>query len=152
MHRRSPRKYGSPIFDSLLVSMTCAMENFTGLDLDPTYSYVRLYKNGDALERHTDRVECEISVSVCLGYDISNLSDPTYKWPLSFEHDGKTVDLKLNIGDGVIYKGIELPHWRDKFLGNNQGQAFLHYVNKNGYHKDRVLDGRSQLGTPPVPT
>ena len=42
------------------------MEKATGLKLFPTYTYFRVYKNGDVLEKHKDRPSCEISVSLSL--------------------------------------------------------------------------------------
>ena len=51
------------------------METMTSLELVPTYSYHRLYTTGTELKRHKDRPSCEISTTLCLGYDISNLDD-----------------------------------------------------------------------------
>ena len=49
------------------------MRDITGLNLKPTYSYWRLYKTGDELKRHKDRPSCEVSTTLCLGYNNSNL-------------------------------------------------------------------------------
>ena len=35
-------------------------------------------------------------------------------------------------GDGVVYKGCDIEHWRNEFEGDWHAQTFLHYVNKNG--------------------
>ena len=35
----------------------------TGLKLNPTYSYARIYKMGDIFYRHKDRFSCEISTT-----------------------------------------------------------------------------------------
>ena len=42
------------------------MEKETGLKVLPTYTYARIYKTGDILERHKDRPSCEISTTVNL--------------------------------------------------------------------------------------
>ena len=50
-------------------------------------------------------------------------------WPLCLE----TSDVHkvcLEEGDGLIYKGVENPHWRDKFEGERLAQVFLHYVRR----------------------
>jgi hypothetical protein len=47
----------------------------------------------------------------------------------------------------LIYKGIEVPHWREKFLGNNHAQAFLHY-NRKEKLDNNYLDKRKNLGLP----
>ena len=37
---------------------------------------------------------------------------------------------------------------RDKFEGKTQYQLFLHYVDANGKYKDRLFDGRRNIGLP----
>jgi hypothetical protein len=41
----------------------------------PTYSYARIYANGDELKKHRDRPACEVSVTLHLGsvMDLSGL-------------------------------------------------------------------------------
>ena len=42
-------------------------------------------------------------------------------------------------GDGVIYKGCDIEHWRPIFVqpdGSWHHQVFLHYVDLNGPYKD----------------
>jgi hypothetical protein len=39
--------YADPVMETLLVKMLPVMKEQTGLDLIPTYSYARAYKNGD---------------------------------------------------------------------------------------------------------
>src|SRR5262245_33765173 len=58
----TPYAYGDPAFDGLLEYLRPRIEEHSGLHLSPTYSYFRLYKHGDILERHRDRPACEVSV------------------------------------------------------------------------------------------
>ena len=44
--------------------------------------------------------------------------------------DGKKINLKP--GDGVIYKGHDIEHWREPYEGDYHMQVFLHYVDANG--------------------
>ena len=53
--------YGDIVMDTLLEKLQPRLEAESGLELSPTYSYARIYKNGDVLKRHTDRYSCEIS-------------------------------------------------------------------------------------------
>lgn len=129
--------YGDPLMESLMVSKLKLMENETGLELHPTYSFWRMYTMLADLEKHKDRSACEISVTVMIA------SDGT-KWPIYM--DGE--ELNLNPGDAAIYLGCEVEHWRDEFKGDWQAQAFLHYVNKNGDNKNNLLDNRKHLGDP----
>ena len=56
------------------------MREITGLNLKPTYSYWRLYKTGDVLKRHKDRPSCEVSTTLCLGYNNTNLKGRKKDW------------------------------------------------------------------------
>ena len=42
--------YADPVMETLLIKMLPVMKKHTELDLVPTYSYARLYKNGDELK------------------------------------------------------------------------------------------------------
>jgi hypothetical protein len=113
------------VFETLQERMWPAMEELLKEELIPTYSYARLYSNGDDLKPHIDRPACEISATVQLG------RSHQYAWPIYM--GGRRVDMAE--GDAVIYKGCEIEHWRNVCDGPEEyysGQAFLHYVRANG--------------------
>ena len=62
--------------------------------------------------------------------------------------DNKPFALKL--GQGVIYKGIEQPHYRNACPMEYSSHVFLHYVNANGPYKEYAFDKRKGLYAPPV--
>ena len=147
--------YGDNTFDTLLPIVQPKMEKVTGLKLYPTYSYARLYKKGDELKRHKDRFSCEISTTLNLG------GDP---WPIFIEpnekegyytdksyvsSNAKGIEVLLEPGDMLVYKGVILEHWREAFKGDNCGQVFLHYndVNSENAEKNK-FDTRPNLGLP----
>ena len=144
--------YSDPLMETLLKFNTPRIEQLTGLKLWPTYSYYRLYKPGDILERHKDRPTCEISVTICLGYDYKDKKD--YNWgifvgPENGEKGTKGKMIPMKPGDGVIYRGCEIEHWREPFEapeGAWQTQVFLHYVNQQEYNEQLKYDGRPSLG------
>jgi hypothetical protein len=143
--------YGDTLMDTLLVLSLNAMCNFTGLDLNPTYSYWRFYQKGDILERHTDRSSCEVSTTICLGHDVSDVDQtkyPNYNWPMWVKNkEGNEIPIHLNPGDMIIYRGCDIEHWREKFIGLNHSQVFLHFNDKNGPYKG-IYDGRPMIGIP----
>src|SRR5579884_775053 len=100
--------YGDSLMETLLLQCIPKMESLTGLKLYPTYSYYRVYKPGDVLHKHQDRRSCEISVTICLGFDYVE-QDPEYRWQIYIEGH----PLAQDPGDAVIYKGCEVEHWRD---------------------------------------
>lgn len=137
----TPSSYGDLMMDGLLNSLLPEIEKASGLALFPTYSYFRVYKNGDLLARHIDRSSCEISVSLCLGFEDGK------SWPLWVEGPRGAVAVSLNPGDAALYRGIECPHWRERFEGNCQAQVFLHYVDQNGPCAEWKFDkGNSTAG------
>jgi hypothetical protein len=144
-------KYGEPIFDSLLSISTEQMCTLTGKELLPTYSYHRLYTTGTELKRHKDRPSCEISTTLCLGYDVSNVDAskyPNWDWPMFVkEADGKEIPIHMKPGDMIIYRGCDVEHWREPFWGKNHAQVFLHYNEKQGQY-NIPNDGRPVLGLP----
>ena len=128
--------YGDHVGDTLLMKLLPMMQKFTELTLSPCYSYARLYKKGDVLEKHTDRASCEISTTLHLG------GDP---WDIYLK--GEAIHLK--VGDMLIYKGAEIEHWREKFEGEICAQVFLHYNNSDGpFGKRNLYDRRPTLGLP----
>ena len=144
--------YSDFAMETLLKNSTSKMEEVTGLNLCPTYSYQRIYRKGQKLSRHKDRPSCEISATLCLGYDYSNAPDD-YDWGMYVEKSGEVglegKEVYLAQGDAIVYRGFELEHWRDEFQGNTQSQVFLHYNNIEGPFSDNnKYDNRPLLGLP----
>lgn len=136
-------KYADPAMESMLLHLQKIIENATGLALFPTYSFYRVYRPGDELVKHRDRYSCEISCTLCFNHSYDRSE---YTWPIFM--DGKSVDLEP--GDLVIYRGIDLEHWREKFSISDPNawhvQGFFHYVNANGQHANCKFDGRESIG------
>ena len=139
--------YGDVFMDTILQNSTEFIGKYLGMELVPTYSYWRLYEKGQELEKHRDRKSCEFSASLCLGYNTENLKDD-YIWPFCLEDEkGKTIEVLLEPGDLLMYKGMTTYHWREPYKGLNHAQVFLHY-NKLNDKDNQALDGRPMLGIP----
>jgi len=125
------------MFETLHERLWPLVEQAVGEELIPTYAYARLYSNGDVLERHKDRPACEVSVTIQLG------RSHHYAWPI-YMGDQR---FDLGEGDGVIYPGCDIEHWRDKCDGPEgyyAGQVFLHFVRKHGQHASEVGDNTTR--------
>jgi len=147
--------YADTVMETLLLAVQPKMEKITGLKLNPTYSYARIYKMGDVLERHKDRFSCEISTTMNLGGDEwpiyleakKNVGEPKDGFP--DKTDNKGTKVILNPGDMLVYKGMILEHWRETFIGKDCAQVFLHYNDVKSKDADKNLfDGRPHLGLP----
>ena len=131
--------------ETLMLFLHKKAEEVTGKNLLPAYSYARQYYKGATMGWHTDRYSCEYSITICL----SRPEDLPY--PIWFETKTlpkKDVEIILNPGDMIVYKGAELPHWRLEYQGERMTQAFLHYVDADGPHSNRLFDTRPYLGYP----
>jgi hypothetical protein len=125
------------MFETLQERLWPVIEGFVGEDLLPTYAYARLYSNGDELKVHSDRPACEVSVTIQLG------RSHHYAWPIYM--GGQRFDMAE--GDGIIYPGCGVDHWREPCNGPNgyySGQVFLHYVCKNGPYANEVGDSTNR--------
>ena len=147
--------YADTAMETLLLSVQPKMEKLTGIKLNPTYSYARIYKMGDVLHRHKDRFSCEISTTMNLGGDEwpiylenkKNVGVPEDGFPSKTKNKGTKIILKP--GDMLVYKGMILEHWREPFIGKDCAQVFLHYNDQKSKGADKNLfDGRPHLGLP----
>ena len=131
-----PHTYSAHVdiaFDILSEYMLPIVEKIVNMKLVPQYSFARIYKNGDELLKHKDREESEIAATLFIGGD---------EWTIYMEGE----PLLLKQGEMCVYKGCELEHWREKFLGEKCVQIFIFY---RPYEKDLKHDRRKVLGLPP---
>lgn len=131
--------YSTLFGETLLVHLQKIIETTTKVSLIPTYSYSRIYYHDAILKKHTDRKSCQYSASLCIKNDIE-------PWPIWLENkNNEKITIKLYEGDMLVYKGIELPHWKEAYEGNQQMQVFLHYVDKNSDLSEYAFDKREYI-------
>jgi hypothetical protein len=136
---------GDPGLDSVLEWIRPELGRLVGFTLAPTYSYTRRYAKGELLKRHRDRASCEISVT--LSIQIPKKAGPSVLYFKKLP-DGKETKVEMLEGDGCIYAGSELEHWRDRFRVAGYIQLFLHFISRRGPHYPEFLfDGRERLGS-----
>ena len=111
--------------------LTSIIEKETDLELIPTYCYTRKYFQGSILGSHTDKSSCEISLTYCI-------SGP--EWEINMGDN----TLITKIGNGVIYKGCEIPHGRSKSSSGEVIQVFSHWVISDGVKSNRAYDNNEK--------
>jgi len=135
---RSCSRYNKPIFKKLHYECKNRVEYLLQEKLYPTYYFDRFYFTGSKMDKHVDREACEISVSLNISTNLD------YDWGLWFDLD-EPIECFTEPGDAVIYRGIEIPHWRNKLKGNKKSyfhQLFLHYVRADGHYLEYAYDRR----------
>jgi hypothetical protein len=134
---------GDPALDAVLEWIRPKISRLVGFNLTPTYSYTRKYAKGEVLARHTDRAACEISVTVAIKVpkgakpSIIHLKPPKLR----------ETKVEMFEGDGCVYAGTEVEHWREPFRTGGYIQLFLHFIaEKNRHYSTLIFDGRECLG------
>ena len=119
--------YNEPVarfFHRLIAPSVAAV---AGVPVKPSYVYLASYLSGAELRKHTDRPQCEFSVTLCLDFS----PEPALEtpWPIRLDTADGTVRVYQALGDGLAYRGTQVPHYRD-VLGEGQTSTsiFFHYV------------------------
>ena len=104
-----------------------AVSAIVGEAIKPSYVYLASYLSGAELKKHIDREQCEFSVTLCL--DFSPEPELATSWPLRLDTDKGTVTVYQALGDGLVYRGTKMPHYRDVLAeGHTSTSIFFHYV------------------------
>ena len=127
---QSPRRYvayNEPVARFFHHDIAATLSAVAGESLKPSYVYLASYLSGAELKKHTDREQCEFSVTFCLDFSPEpKLATP---WPIRLDTANGTVTAYQALGDGLAYRGTRLPHYRGP-LGEGQTSTsiFFHYV------------------------
>jgi hypothetical protein len=143
---KSHSVWGDFLMESLLESLQPTIESAVGLTLLPTYAFYRVYVPNEILHPHKDRRACEVSCTLCLGYDYQGKD---FRWRIRMGDKA----IAMQPGDAVAYLGCEIEHSRPPLMipaGGWHAQAFLHYVSSEGPNREEKFDGRPGLFTPRV--
>ena len=129
----SPRRYVAHN-ESVAVffhrQLACVVEELAGVPVKPSYAYVSCYPGGADLPVHTDRVQCEYSISLLV--DHSPESSEASPWPLYLNSRDGTIAIRQRLGDALFYRGREIPHYRTALAqGRTSTSIFFHYVDRS---------------------
>jgi len=130
-------RYNYPKYKQLYYQCKSKVEEIMGEKLYPTYFYDRFYFDGSYLKPHIDRPSCEISVSLNMSSNLKN------NWPLFFEINKELHAVNTNPGDAILYKGMDIPHWRQTLVADDEEyyhQVFFHFVRADGHFLEYAFD------------
>jgi hypothetical protein len=107
--------------------LTETVRAITGQAVKPSYAYFASYQTEANLQEHRDRPQCEFSISFCLDYSPEpSLETP---WPLRLHTPTGETAVFQALGDGLLYRGHELPHSRGPLLrGHSSTSLLFHFV------------------------
>jgi hypothetical protein len=106
-----------------------ATGDIAGATIKPSYAYFVAYQSGATLERHSDRAQCEYSITLL----IDSTPEPAEQspWPIKLVTSRGTVAVWQYLGEALLYRGRRLPHYRDRLpAGCTSTSLLLHYVDK----------------------
>jgi hypothetical protein len=108
--------------------LTGAVSDIARTLVKPSYSYLAAYESGSVLERHTDREQCEFTVTLCV--DATPEPQAQVPWPIQLDVPEGAMRIWQYVGDGLLFRGRQLPHYRDMLPeGSTSTSLLLHYVN-----------------------
>lgn len=119
--------YNEPVARFFHHDIAATLSAVAAEPLKPSYVYMASYLGGAELKKHTDREQCEFSVTLCLDFSPEpSLATP---WPIRLDTPTGTVTVYQALGDGLAYRGTLLPHHRSRLSeGHTSTSIFFHYV------------------------
>eukprot|EP01120_Amphizonella_sp_Union-15-10_P012053 TRINITY_DN5296_c0_g1_i2.p1 TRINITY_DN5296_c0_g1~~TRINITY_DN5296_c0_g1_i2.p1 ORF type:complete len:349 (-),score=48.00 TRINITY_DN5296_c0_g1_i2:62-1108(-) len=129
-------------------SLTDLVRKVIAHNSKPSYTYFGGYVGGSELQPHTDRPQCEFTMSLTIENVPYNTTwllslgnrakfEKNDKWgganPEQMPPEDEIVDADLYAGDCLLFMGRHLIHFRRGSLseGRAVNQVFLHYVQEN---------------------
>ena len=127
---QSPRRYvayNEPVARFFHCQIAATLSAVAGQPLKPSYVYMASYLSGAELKKHTDREQCDFSVTLCLDFSPEPALETS--WPIHLDTSGGTSTVYQALGDALAYRGIRLPHYRGVLReGQTSTSIFFHYV------------------------
>jgi len=110
-------------------ALCSAVAYIVGSPIKASYTYTSLYCGGADLPTHTDRSQCQYTVSLLIDYQpIPN--DGISPWPIQLYPDANgATDCHQRLGGGILFRGCEIRHGRPRLPANDTcWVVLLHYV------------------------
>lgn len=108
--------------DTIIDRLLPEVSDFAQCKVNYNFDYARIYPESQGLIKHRDRTGCEYSVTVC----IKNTTHSFPFWIINPESQ-KPESFEMLPGDGLIYRGTEVLHWREPNPHSDVFQAFIHF-------------------------
>jgi hypothetical protein len=119
--------HNEPIARYVHDQLAGAMGEIAGASIKPSYAYFVAYQGGATLDRHTDREQCEYSITLLTDFTPEPMEQAP--WPIMLDTWRGTVGIWQYLGEALLYRGRELAHHRGRLeTGSSSTSLLLHYV------------------------
>jgi hypothetical protein len=127
------RRYGAhnePVARYFHHQLTNVVSDMARTLVQPSYTYFACYQGGAQLDSHTDREQCEYSITLC--FDASPEPEALAPWPIELNTSEGLLRIWQHLGDSLLYRGRQLPHSRDVLPEHcTSSSLLLHYVDRD---------------------
>ena len=124
--RGAPLVHDEPLLTFLGAQLAPVVRSVTGERTRSTFMVLRVYDPGAILARHRDQAVCRWNVDLVVGG--APAAARRDAWPLWMDGPRGLRPLRLGLGDGVLYRGDRVRHWRrPQPRGRTTAVAALHY-------------------------
>jgi hypothetical protein len=105
------------------------VSRLAGEPVKPSYTFTTSYLGGAVLEVHTDRIQCEHTISLLVDHAPAFESQSPWALWIVDPARGDRESCFQRRGDGLLFRGRELPHYRQALpLDHSSTSVLLHYV------------------------
>ena len=126
-HRRGrPLIHDEPLLAFLGSQLATLIRRITRDRAASTWSFLRAYDAGAVLHRHRDHPVCRWNVDLVVGGEPVPVRRTA--WPLWIAARPGRRAVRLGLGDGVLYRGTHVTHWRSvQPAGHSTVLACFHF-------------------------
>ena len=108
--RGRPLVHDEPVLTFLGGQLATVVRQVTRRREPSTFSFLRIYEGGAILEPHRDHPVCRWNIDLVVGGEPPPVRRTA--WPLWVATRPGRRAVRLGLGDGVLYRGTDVTHWR----------------------------------------
>jgi len=123
-------EHNEPVARFFHHQLASVISDLAGEPVRPSFVFICSYRGGAELYKHTDREQCEFTISLCVDF----MPEPrgVTRWPLYLETKKGRVVIQQALGDGLLFRGRELPHYRKPLPNGCTSTSLLfHFVRRD---------------------
>lgn len=117
-------EHNAALFSAVHSQLSNLVQSVANTPLKPSYCYMSVYPKGSVLTKHTDRAQCIWNASITFARTHGI-------WPIHVDGHKGPASIHADIGEVIVYRGTEIPHWRDALPEGKATVCFFHFVDQD---------------------